>query len=507
MHLRKFIRDSLGLAISQYLVRFLTTLRGLVAARMLGPGGYGAWNAIMLIVDYGTYAPAGTFSGLDQAVPARIVDGDAARLDRLKRAGLLNVLVTTGVFTAAGLLYFARSTGQIANAWGFGGVVVALACVTLHAVSYYHLTLLRSHGNLTAVSLWFLLQGTFGVGLGLALIPTLNIWGLLWGWFAGTLVATLSVLWQGRAVVPRIPILAQDSLTLLSIGFPMFIYTLSNFIMRSLDRVIILRFLGTHSLGLYGLAVMAVGFLLTLPDAIAYVLYPQLVQRYREGGDAPAEIRDQVQRAMRALSVLLPALCALAYMGADDAVDWLLPSFKDGVPALRILCFSAAGLSLSNLGSIVLMTLGRQRLLVPVALGMTTLGVVLDLVAIRLGYGIRGVAWATFVTYAVNSAVLIALADRSMGGGRRARLLFLVRAFLPLLIAIPLAYGFERFFPTYGPPGPMRALRFVGSALGWLLLYGVLIVPLARGIGLKRLAGELNWPWPGARRRGEAARG
>jgi O-antigen/teichoic acid export membrane protein len=507
MHVRKFIRDSLGFAISQYLVRFLITLRGLVAARMLGPGGYGVWNALLLIMDYGAYAPAGTFSGMDQAVPARIVDGDAARLDRLKRAGLLNVLVTTGVFVAAGLLYFAGSTGQIANAWGFGGVVVALACVTLHAVSYYHLTLLRSHGNITAVSLWFLLQGTIGVGLGLALIPTLGVWGLLWGWFAGTLVATLSVMWQGRAVVPLVPTLARDSITLLSIGFPMFLYTLSNFVMRSLDRVIIFRFLGTHSLGLYGLAVMAVGFLLTLPDAIAYVLYPQLVRRYREGGDAPARIRDQVRRAMRALSVVMPALCALAYLAADDAVDGLLPSFNDGVPALRILCFSAAGLSLANLGSIVLMTLGRQRLLVPVALGMTILGVVLDLLAIRMDYGIRGVAWATFITYAINSAVLIALAEAGLGSRLRERLLFLARVFLPLLVAIPLAWGFERYFPGHGPAGLMRALRYLGSAIGWLVLYGLMIAPLARGIGLRRLAGELEWPWSAARRRGEAARG
>ncbi|MGH7729918.1 MAG: lipopolysaccharide biosynthesis protein, partial [Candidatus Eiseniibacteriota bacterium] len=495
MHVSKFIRDSLGFAISQYLVRFLTTVRGLVAARLLGPAGYGAWNAIMLIIDYGTYAPAGTFSGLDRTVPARIVDGDAMRLDRLKRAGLLNVLVTTGLFTAAGLLYFARSTGQIAIAWGFGGVVVALACVALHAVSYYHLTLLRSHGNIGAVSLWFLLQGTIGVGLGLALLQPLDYWGLLWGWFAGTLIATLSVVWRGRSVVPHVPVVSRESLTLISIGFPMFIYTVSNFVMRSLDRVIIFRFLGTHALGLYGLAVMAVGFLLTMPDAIAYVLYPQLVRRHRQGGDAPAAIRDQVHRAMRALSVLMPAMCAIAYLAADDAVEWLLPSFYDGVPALRILCFSAAGLSLANLGSIVLMTLGRQRVLVPAALATTTLGVVLDLLAIRLGHGIRGVAWATFVTYAVNSAVLIWLADRTMGDSRRARLLFIARAFLPLLVAIPLAYGFERFFPGYGPMGPMRGLRFLGSAVGWLLLYGLMIVPLARGIGLKRLAGELEWPW------------
>jgi len=507
MHVRKFIRDSLGFAISQYLVRFLTTLRGLIAARMLGPGGYGAWSAIMLIMDYGAYAPAGTFSGLDQAVPARIVDGDAARLERLKRAGLLNVLVTTGAFIVAGLVYFARSTGQISNAWGFGGVIVALACVALHALSYYHLTLLRSHGNIGAVSMWFVLQGTIGVGLGLALIPTLGAWGLLWGWFAGTGVATLSVIWQGRAVAPLVPTVARDSITLLSIGLPMFVYTLSNFFMRSLDRVIIFRFLGTHALGLYGLAVMAVGFLLTLPDAVAYVLYPQLVRRYREGGDAPAAIRDQVQRAIRALSVLMPPLCALAYLAADDVVRWLLPSFIDGVPALRILCFSAAGLSLANLGSIVLMTLGRQRLLVPVALGMTTFGVILDLVAIRLGFGIRGVAWATFVTYVINSAVLITLAEAGMGSSPRARLRFLARAFLPLIIAILLAWTFERFAPGHGPPGPLQALRYMGSVAGCLALYLLMIVPLARGIGLKRLAGELNWPWSAARRRDGAARG
>jgi O-antigen/teichoic acid export membrane protein len=508
MHLRKFIRDSLGYAISQYLVRFLMTVRGLIAARLLGPAGYGAWNAIMLIMDYGMYAPAGTYSGLDQAVPARIVDGDAARLDRLKRAGLLNVIVTTGVYVAAGLIYFGGSTGQIANMWGFGGVVVALAVVVLQALSYYHFTLLRSHGNIKAVSVWFLLQGTIGVGLGIALAlnPGLRHWGLLWGWFAGTAVATLSIVWQGRSVVPLIPALARESLDLIKVGFPMFIFGASNFVMRSFDRIIILRFLGTHSLGLYGLAVMAVGFLLTLPDAMAYVLYPQLLRRYREQGDSPGAIRDQVERAMRALSVLMPAMCALAYLAADDAVDWLLPSFHDGVPALRILCFSAAGLSLANLGSIVLMTLGRQRVLVPVALGMTTLGVVLDLIAIRLGYGIRGVAWATFATYGINSTVLVLIAERGMGGTARSRMLVLARVLVPLVIAIPLAYGFERYLPGYGPPGPMRALRLVVSAIGWLVLYGLLVLPLARGIGLRRLASEIDWPWS-ARRRGEAPRG
>src|SRR5436853_6891908 len=88
MHPRKFIRDSVGFAFSQYLVRFLNLVRGLVAARLLGPAGYGTWTAILLIMDYGVNAPFGTYQGLDQVVRARIVDGDARALDRWKRAGL-----------------------------------------------------------------------------------------------------------------------------------------------------------------------------------------------------------------------------------------------------------------------------------------------------------------------------------------------------------------------------------------------------------------------------------
>jgi O-antigen/teichoic acid export membrane protein len=333
-----------------------------------------------------------------------------------------------------------------------------------------------------------------GVVLGIALIPRFGAWGLLWGWSAGTAVATATAMWRGHAVVPLGMVPSSDSWQLLAVGFPMFMYTLSGFLMRSLDRVIILRFLGTQPLGLYALAVTAVTFLLTLPDAVAYVLYPQLVQRYREAHDDPAAIRELVGRAVRVLAVGTPALCAIAYLGAGDIVEWLLPRFREGVPALRVLCFSAAGLALANLASIVLMTLGRQLLLMPIALGMSAVGVCLDLVAIHFTHNIRGVAWATFTTFVLNSAVLMTLADVGLNPGLGRRLGFLGRAFFPLALSIPLAYAFEHWMPSFGPTGPMRALRLLASAALWAAIYGLLTAPLMRGVGLRTLVGEFRWP-------------
>src|SRR5205085_733115 len=135
--------------------------------------------------------------------------------------------------------------------------------------------------------------------------------------------------------------------------------------------------------------------LMYLPDSLAYVLYPRILARYHEAGRDPEAVRDMVERALRLVSLMLPLFCALAYLVADDSVMWVLPRYRDGVPALRILCFGAAALGLGSLSSVILMTLGRQRVLVPVSLGTTLVGAALMLAAVRFGFGIRGVAWAT----------------------------------------------------------------------------------------------------------------
>jgi O-antigen/teichoic acid export membrane protein len=101
-------------------------VRAIVGARLLGPSEYGAWNALMLMLDYGVLAQLGTQQGLDQAVPARIVDADAIRLDRLKRAGLFNIVILSLLFFGACLLFFARPGGQIRRLWGLSGVVLVL---------------------------------------------------------------------------------------------------------------------------------------------------------------------------------------------------------------------------------------------------------------------------------------------------------------------------------------------------------------------------------------------
>jgi len=505
VHPRKFIRDSLGLAATQYLIRALLMARGIVAARLLGPLPYGAWNALQLVMEYGTTLPQmGTQQGLDQAVPTRIVEGDAGRLERLERAGLFNILVFTVLFVGAWLLQAMLRPNRFLDFWGPSGLLLAGLAIVATNLSYYHLTLMRSHGNINAVSGWFFVQGVIGTVLGLALIPGLGAWGLLAGWTVGTVAATLVVGLQGRHLVPIVPRPARDGLSLVRVGLPMFVFGASSQVMRSFDRLIILKFMGTLELGYYGLSVMALNFMLYLPDSITYVLYPRLLRDFRRHDRRPEAIRGQIERSLRALTVVVPALSGVAYLLAHVAIRLVLPSFLPGVTAARALCFGAGGLTLANLSSIVLMTLGRQNVLVPVAVGMTALGAGLDYAAVRFGLGINGVARMTLITYVLNGSVLLWLACDGLRivGADRARLL--ARAIVPLLLSFALAYVIDKALPgSPGMPRPLLLLRLLAALALFAVFYGVAVWPLVRGLGLRQVVREMSLMMPGAARRAE----
>lgn len=491
---RKFIRDSVGFAFSQYLARLALMARGVVGAALVGPSAYGAWNALMLVLEYASQSQLGTQQGLDQIVPQRIVDADPGRLERTKRAGLFNI-VGLGLLLFPLLALLFHFTGkQILDFWGASGVALVLVCMLLGNVLNYHGTLLRSHGDIGAVSMSLMLQSLVGAGLGLAAIPWLGVWGLLWGWLAGSLVGLAYARWRSRGRVPLAPAPSAEGRELLVVGFPIFLFLGVTFVMRSLDRLMVLRYLGTTQLGYYTLAIMAVTFLLYLSDSVSYVLYPRLVARYREQGGDPRAMQALVMGPQRALSLLLPWVTALVYLSADELVSWVLPKFRPGIPALRGLSFGTVGLALGSIPAFALITVGRMRALVAVSAASALLALGLDLTVIRLGHGIKAIAAATLAAYLFNGALLQWLMLRQVLAAGSRHLVQLARLHAPLVLAIGLAFGVEHLTPGIGIQGWTSLWRLVLTLALFTGLYAVLVAPLARGLGVRGALREIRLP-------------
>ena len=492
---QKITRDSLGLALTQYAVRAMSMARSFVAAKLLDPMSFGAWNALQLMMDYGALAPLGTQQGLDQLVPARLVEGDAERTRRLKRAALFNVVALTLLFATLGLAWASVGSSRMRANWHLSGLGLAFACVMFVNVSNLGTSILRSYGDIGGLTRWFVIQGLIGSGLGLGLMVWFGRWGLLWGWVAGCFVSWAFVMYRGRKVIPLAPSPALEGLDLLQVGIPLYVFTASSIVMRNLDRIVVLRFLGTQALGYYGLSVNVLTLLMAVPDSLAYVSYPQLVRRFSEAGEDPSAIREQVDRLVRVVAVGLPLAAGLCALWSRDLVHALLPRYDACVSPLRVLAFGATGLSLSAFASIVLMTVGRRIILVPAAVFLSALSGGLQLLSLRWNGGLTGIAAAAASAYLISGAVLLSLAAAGVGFAFGRGLTLIARCLAPTAIAALLTWGLGRLL--IHEPAPLvvgRVGLLLGASLALAGVYLLLVWPFARGIGVRSLLTESGLP-------------
>jgi O-antigen/teichoic acid export membrane protein len=352
------VLDSLAVAGSQYLTRGMVVARGIVAAAVLTPRGYGAWNALNLIFDYGTYAGAGAIQGLDLRLPAAVDRGEAALAQRLQAGawlavclgGLLFALLVAGYVAAGGRAFSGAGGGELP--------FLMLAAALLQLAYQYGGSALRAHGRIRPASAANAVQSVAGGGLGIALVWRFGIHGLLGGWIAGSLVG-LAVLVAGARGVPWRPRGPATGLALVRAGAPMFGFFAATLVLRSVDRIALVRFGTPEALGLYGIGLMAASTVLHLPEAVAYVLLPRLASAAGGGRDV-ARTRAETLRAQRALALLLPPVVAVAATWAEPLVARLLPDYLPGLPALRVLALAAAALSLATLPAYALLAEGRN---------------------------------------------------------------------------------------------------------------------------------------------------
>jgi O-antigen/teichoic acid export membrane protein len=478
----RLFHDSLAVAASSYLARAVLIVRGLVAAAALGPHGYGGWNALNLIFEYGYYASLGTLQGLDRELPGAVAAGDRARASRLM-AGAWAVTIAGAILYGALVGIDLLLGGRAIAAWVDPKLpLLALIGAWLQLGVHYLSSSLRAYGRFRALSAGGAIQAVIGGGLGIALVWRQGIFGMLWGWDLG---AALAVLWMWRAV-PEAPVLPagwRTGWTLQRAGVPIFLYFALTTALRSMDRLALLHFGGEEPLGLYGIGLMAAGMVLYLPEAAGFVLFPRVAAGHQGSAD-PALARDAAVRAQRALNAFLPLLVGLGMVWAGPVLIALLPDFRGGLGALRVLAVGAAIYGAGTVPGYFLLATGRFRtLLGRGALATLVSGGLIVVVASRRPEPLP-VALAAAFGYAVFALSVVHAAAGAWFTGAAARARTLASAIVPALWIGTAWLLVSRF----GSDASWSAA--IVRSLALALVYLPVLLTLARGIGLGRLARE-----------------
>ena len=477
---QRFVRDTLGLAVSQYLARGILLARGVLAAIALGPAGFGQWNALNLILDYGGYAPVGVLQGLDLRLPAPTARGDAGEARRLLAGAWSMVLAGGTLFALLLVAAFASGRPALLRGLGWSAPLLMLAAALLQLVLQYHGSALRARGRFGVVSGSSAAQALLGGSLGLALVWRFGISGLLWGWLAGTLVALAWV----RLAAPDVPLrpgAPVEGVRLVRGGFVVFAFFAVSLALRSVDRLALIHYGTPADLGAYSLGLMAAGLVLYVPEAAAAVLYPRIAAA---AGDTRGLefMSGQVARAQRALAVLLPLVVAVAMVWVAPALAWWLPRYRDAGEAVRLLVLGALLLSASTLPAYWLLGSGRARSLLLAGLACATVTALLVFAVAARAPRPSPVALAACVGYGAFAVAIATLAARDLRPGPGGRLAFAVSSFMPAVWAGVAAFVACRI-------GPAESVLAAGArTVAVALAYAPVLLWLGRGIGLRALA-------------------
>lgn len=476
---RRFVRDTLGLAVSQYLARGILLARGVLAAIALGPAGFGQWNALNLILDYGGYASSGALQGLDLRLPAPTARGDAEEARRLLAGAWTMVLAGGALFALLLVAALASGRPALLRGSGWSAPLLMLAAALLQLVLQYHGSALRARGHFGAVSGSAAAQALLGGGLGLALVWRFGIHGLLWGWLAGTLAALVWV----RIAAPDVPLrpgAPAEGLRLARGGFVVFAFFAVSLVLRSVDRLALIHYGTPADLGTYSLGLMAAGLVLYVPEAAAAVLYPRIVAAAGDALDHEST-RRQVARAHVALAVLLPPAVAVAMVWVAPALAWWLPRYRDAAGAVRLLALGALLLSAATLPGYWLLGRGRARSLLLAGLACAALTALLVFAVAARAPRPAPVALAACAGYGVFAVAIAMLAARDLRPGPGGRLAFAVSSFLPAVWAAMAAFIACRV-------GPAESLLAAGArTFAVLLACTPVLWWLGRGLGLRAL--------------------
>ena len=425
-------RDVLRLATVSSLAgvvgRVISVPTGIIVAHVLGPFLLGVLALLRLIQTYMSFSHLGLLAALPRNVPIAYGRGD-----REEAASIASVVIT-GVWISAAIASLVL-WGLYAAGVTFKGALTAtrLALLTLTFFTSVALTLLRDYakaeGRLMAVAKSDLF---ITIALPLLTIGGVVLWGLGGALGAAASANALAALYSCQLLGwPRLTLRFDIAKTveLLRTGLLVFVNKLGDNIFWSADLLLIGLLMTPRDVGLYSLTLTAIASVHPFLAAFNNVVYRRIMEETGEKGTNDLTHYRKYAGSSSFVSYLLlnSLILGIAAIGLDAVVRVALPEFAESPPVMIVLT-----LGYTIYGSMVFMryyldaTGQLQRRLGMVA-GAVIVNVVLDYIAISLGFGLRGVAWACTIAFALNAGVILIFCFRQIYGDWREGALFVVQ--------------------------------------------------------------------------------
>ena len=377
----------------------------LLAAAVLAPADFAIWGIVVVILSYTTYANLGVLSGANRRIPLLLGSGGATEAVRIETVALTGVLATGA---AGGVLALAGGA-VLGGPWLAVGAMLGLAVLAQQAYLFYQVSLRGRLDFDLASGQQLVLAVLFGVvGAGAVLIA--GVAGLVFAQALAYGLGAAVALTRRRHLRP-----ARDrrlTRSLMVEGAPIMLSGLVLAAATSVDRWVLAGAGDRTALGQYSLAATISGSLLFISLVVAQQSYPRMAMRHGAGASGPDLTGMATRQGMLAVGLMAP-VAAILILGAPIVIPLALPAYGPAVPALQLTAIAYLVLAAGSGSTNLLVSVGRAWWLLWIQALTAVVGAILAFSALRLGFGLAGVAGAMVASFALLTGLATIAARRS----------------------------------------------------------------------------------------------
>ena len=393
----KLIRNIGALLSANIYSKLTIIISGVLIGRWVAPDDYGIWVALNILPSYVYWMQLGTANGLGRELPLTLGKGDTdAAKAFIGTAFYFHLVVVISSVVLLAILSIFFEVKESAK-WSYGlWFIIFYTATTLISGLFYIIA--RSYRHFASLSALLIVQSTISL-LGLWLVKYYSLYGLYYRMFFSQLFLLAGYVFLYRKHI-AFKLDTGKLKELIKIGFPIFLAGYVALIFSIADRSLAARYLSSEQLGIYGFALFVYSGVQILSSTICDVLFPEMVLEYSKHENAEI-LWKTVKKYWIYHLIILPIPITIIWFTIPYLLKAVVPKYVLAAEPAQILLIGGVVWSFTGvLGNFL--NCVRKSWSYTLCLGLCTVVFWIGCyIAVKLGYGLKGLAWANVFSVGV----------------------------------------------------------------------------------------------------------
>jgi O-antigen/teichoic acid export membrane protein len=449
--------------------------------KILGPADFGIWVAMLAVLQYAPIACLGTGEALIRLFPYHYARDEFEKAREIEDGVLGSIIIGSAFILIFGLIF----TNLVVMP-GFQNVLPMVKLMILSASvslfsAFYSLRLV-AHQKFKCVGLTETLRSFVTFVLLVSFSYAWSLKGSVFGYLISEILlcALLVIISTFACGKISVKFSFQSLLKLVKVGLPITLVWWVYILQTTAGSLISMAFLGDIPTGYFGLGVSISSILILIPDAVNRVLYPRINEEVGRGGGYNVMERLVIMPGF-IIGLFGALLIGVLVLFLPYLYFTVFQRYLPGLLCGKILLLGAFFSCLVRSGANFLIANNEIYLLLKyVIVGLGT-NVLLNIIFIKAGFGIAGVAFGTAIASIIVTTIIWISVFRVFGKGKVERWKELYKLYSPFIIALVLISIEELFIKQALLKNSFQVFLVIGVYFAMFISISYFI-PIIRGV-------------------------